>query len=117
MSQECEQGTGSTVYFLSNNVWASVGKTEWGVVGGFDMTPRVWNHLKIIQSHVWCLGCDDSKARTADGSAHTWLDMWRDFLQRDSLRALHLLARWLGAPNARGPASQQQVDSHSYPGF
>lgn len=44
------------------------------------MTPRGWNHLKIIYSHVWCLGCDDSKARTADYSTHTRLDMWHEFL-------------------------------------
>lgn len=68
---------------------------EW--VGGEDMTPRGWNHLKIIYSHVWCLDCDDSKARTADYSTHTRLDMWHDFLKHDSLSLL--TCAWLRAPN------------------
>lgn len=47
---------------------------------GGDVTPRGWNHLKVIYLHVWCMGCDDSKTRTADQSTHTWFDMWYDFL-------------------------------------
>lgn len=71
-----------TVRFISCPIMSrpQLGRLMGGGRGGFDVTPRVWNHLKIIQSHVWCLGCDDSKARTADWSTHTRLDMWRDFL-------------------------------------
>lgn len=64
------------------------------------MTSGSWNHLKVIYSHVWCPGWDDSKTGTAKESTHTWLNTAR---QPQSSQPTYS-----GAQGSQGECSIQQ---------
>lgn len=81
-----------------------------GANTGGDGTPGGWNGQKVIYAHVWCLGWDDSKARTADWSTHAELPMGRDFLP-----ALQPESSQAASAGAQAPRSAFQPATNGSP--